>query len=131
MADRTARGADSSKLLYEIDHLSALVIRTMFATPDPGCSAGYKSTNITAGCGCCTIGHLYSIAHRSSRFCGATAPSPLFMSLIHTSELNGANPFHYLTELLRHSEELKQRPPQWMPWNYHDTLVHLTTPAAA
>ena len=27
----------------------------------------------------------------------------LFMSLIHTCELNGANPFDYLTELLRHS----------------------------
>jgi transposase len=26
----------------------------------------------------------------------------LFMSLIHTCELNGANPFDYLTELLRH-----------------------------
>ena len=34
----------------------------------------------------------------------------LFMSLIHTCELNGANPFDYLTELLRHSEELKQKP---------------------
>jgi len=34
----------------------------------------------------------------------------LFMSLIHTCELNGANPFNYLTELLRHSEELKRSP---------------------
>ena len=32
----------------------------------------------------------------------------LFMSLIHTCELNGANPFDYLTELQRHAEELKQ-----------------------
>ena len=32
----------------------------------------------------------------------------LFMSLIHTCELNGANPFDYLTELLRHAEELPQ-----------------------
>jgi transposase len=38
----------------------------------------------------------------------------LFMSLIHTCELNGANPFDYLTELLRHSAELKQRPSEWM-----------------
>jgi hypothetical protein len=30
------------------------------------------------------------------------------MSLIHTCELNGANPFDYLTELLRHAEELKR-----------------------
>ncbi len=30
----------------------------------------------------------------------------LFMSLIHTCELNRANPFDYLTELQRHSAEL-------------------------
>jgi len=45
----------------------------------------------------------------------------LFMSLIHTCELNGTNPFDYLTELLRHTAELKQRPSEWMPWNYRDT----------
>ena len=55
----------------------------------------------------------------------------LFMSLIHTCELNGANPFAYLTELLRHGAELKQHPSQWMPWNYRDTLAPLVTPAAA
>jgi len=31
------------------------------------------------------------------------------MSLIHTCELNGANAFDYLMELLRHAEELKQK----------------------
>ena len=55
----------------------------------------------------------------------------LFMSLIHTCELNGANPFDYLTELQRHSEELKQKPSEWMPWNYRETLARLATPAAA
>jgi transposase len=55
----------------------------------------------------------------------------LFMSLIHTCELNGANPFDYLTELLRHAAELKQHPSEWMPWNYRDTLARLATPAAA
>jgi transposase len=55
----------------------------------------------------------------------------LFMSLIHTCELNGANAFDYLMELLRHAEELKQNPSQWMPWNYRDTLARLATPAAA
>jgi hypothetical protein len=55
----------------------------------------------------------------------------LFMSLIHTCELNGANPFDYLSELQRHSEELKRRPSEWMPWNYRDTLEQLATPAAA
>jgi transposase len=55
----------------------------------------------------------------------------LFMSLIHTCELNGANPFHYLTELQRHAEELSRNPSAWMPWNYRDTLARLATPAAA
>jgi hypothetical protein len=34
----------------------------------------------------------------------------LFMSLIHTCELNGVNPFDYLTELQRHAKELRQNP---------------------
>ena len=55
----------------------------------------------------------------------------LFMSLIHTCELNGVNPFEYLTELQRHSEELKQKPSDWMPWNYRETVARLATPAAA
>jgi hypothetical protein len=46
----------------------------------------------------------------------------LFMSLIHTCQLNGANPFDYLTELLRRPEELKQKASEWMPWNYRDRL---------
>jgi len=54
----------------------------------------------------------------------------LFMSLIHTCELNDANPFDYLTELQRHAGELKQDPSEWMPWNYRATLARLTTVAA-
>jgi transposase len=55
----------------------------------------------------------------------------LFMSLIHTCELNGANPFDYLTGLQRHAEELKRCPSEWMPWNYVETLARLATPTAA
>src|ERR1700723_3077134 len=55
----------------------------------------------------------------------------LFMSLIHSCELNGANPFDYLTELLRHAAELKRNPSGWMPWNYRETLARLARPAAA
>jgi len=55
----------------------------------------------------------------------------LFMSLIHTCELNGANPFDYLTELQRHAEEMRNVPSEWMPWTYRDTLARLATPAAA
>jgi hypothetical protein len=55
----------------------------------------------------------------------------LFMSLIHTCELNGANPFDYLTELQRHAAELKGNAAEWMPWNYRETLAQLAMIAAA
>ena len=46
----------------------------------------------------------------------------LFMSLIHTCELNGVNPFDYLIELQKHAEELAKHPAAWMPWNYRQAL---------
>ena len=54
----------------------------------------------------------------------------LFMSLIHTCELCGANPFDYLTELERHAAELSSHPQDWMPWNYRQTLAASTTPVS-
>lgn len=47
----------------------------------------------------------------------------IFMSLIHTCQLCGANSFDYLTELQRHARELAERPAEWMPWNYRETLA--------
>jgi transposase len=52
----------------------------------------------------------------------------LFMSLIHTCELNGVNSFDYLFELQRHAKELAANPSQWMPWNYVDTLARGAKP---
>ena len=49
----------------------------------------------------------------------------LFMSLIHTCELNGVNAFDYLTELQRHAGEVKRNPAEWMPWSYRATLVRV------
>lgn len=46
----------------------------------------------------------------------------LYMSLIHTCELNDVNPFDYLIELQRYAEELGSEPADWMPWNYRNTL---------
>ena len=40
----------------------------------------------------------------------AAGAGDLFMSLIHTCELNNANPFDCLTELQKHCEQLKQKP---------------------
>jgi hypothetical protein len=47
----------------------------------------------------------------------------LFMSLIYTAELSGANPFDYLTELQCHAVDLARAPALWLPWNYRATLV--------
>ena len=52
----------------------------------------------------------------------------LFMSLIHTCELGGANSFHYLTELQRHAPEVAANPADWMPWNYQQTLERAADP---
>jgi len=55
----------------------------------------------------------------------------LFMSLIHTCQLCGTNPFQYLSEVERHADELSSNPDCWMPWNYQETLAAArTTPAA-
>jgi hypothetical protein len=47
----------------------------------------------------------------------------MYMSLIHTCILNGANPFDYLTELQKHSSAVFKNPSQWMPWNYESTIA--------
>ena len=46
----------------------------------------------------------------------------LYMSLIHTCESCGGNPFDYLTQLQRHAHDVAQNPGRWMPWNYRATL---------
>jgi hypothetical protein len=51
----------------------------------------------------------------------------IFMSLIHTAELAGVNVFEYLVALQRHATEAAQRPGEWMPWNYRETLAALPT----
>jgi len=67
-----------------------------------------------------------AILHRKSAYFYKTENGAhvgdLFMSLIHTCELNGANPFHYLTELQKHAREVATVPADWMPWNYLRTL---------
>jgi transposase len=47
----------------------------------------------------------------------------VFMSLIHTAELNHVAPFDYLVALQRHAAELAANPAAWMPWNYQATLA--------
>jgi len=68
-----------------------------------------------------------AILHRKSALFYKTrngaAVGDLYMSLIHTCELCGANPFDYLTELQRHANEVAAGPHNWMPWNYRDHLA--------
>jgi transposase len=47
----------------------------------------------------------------------------IFMSLIQTCRLCGANPFDYLTVLQRHADRVREAPADWMPWNYEQALV--------
>lgn len=42
----------------------------------------------------------------------------LFMSLIHTCELNGVNSFDYLVAMLRNPAAVAASPAEWMPWSY-------------
>lgn len=42
----------------------------------------------------------------------------VYMSLIHTCDLNGADPFDYLTELQRHARQARAHPSLWLPWTY-------------
>jgi hypothetical protein len=53
----------------------------------------------------------------------------VFMSLIHTAELNGIAPFEYLVALQRHHEDVARYPSAWMPWNYEATLAALRSRA--
>ncbi len=46
-----------------------------------------------------------------------------FMSLIYTCQLNGANPFDYLTALQRRADQMAASPQLWMPWNFRDALA--------
>lgn len=70
-----------------------------------------------------------AILHRKNAYFYKTdhgaSVGDLFMSLIYTAELSGADPFDYLNELQRHSEKLSLNPALWMPWNYRETLATL------
>jgi hypothetical protein len=63
-----------------------------------------------------------AILHRKNalfyKTCNGAHVGDVFMSLIYSCQLCGADPFDYLTELQRHAEDLAARPEDWMPWNY-------------
>jgi transposase len=49
----------------------------------------------------------------------------MFMTFIHTSELNEVDAFDYLVALQRHADEVQKAPAEWMPWNYKEALQRL------
>ena len=54
----------------------------------------------------------------------------LFMSLIHTCELNKIDPFDYLTQLLRNVAGIKaDNAANWMPWTYRDNPIAAVSPS--
>ena len=52
----------------------------------------------------------------------------MFMSLIHTCRLNGVNAFDYLTAIAQHTRDVAAAPKEWLPWNYHKTLIRIASP---
>jgi transposase len=52
-----------------------------------------------------------------------TRVGDIHMSLIHTCELNGINPFDYLMALEQRPEAVTKAPSEWFPWNYRQTLA--------
>lgn len=68
-----------------------------------------------------------AVLHRKNalfyRTLNGAAVGDLFMSLIHTCQLCGANSFDYLVELQRHAGDLAANPAAWMPWSYRETLA--------
>ncbi len=68
-----------------------------------------------------------AILHRKNalfyKTCNGAHVGDIFMSLIHTCALCGANPFDYLTEIDRHAAEMSAAPQNWMPWNYRQTIA--------
>lgn len=51
----------------------------------------------------------------------------VFMSLIHTAELNHIAPFEYLVAPQRNAAALAASPADWMPWTYQITFAKRET----
>ena len=49
----------------------------------------------------------------------------IFMSLIHTCQLNHVNPFQYLMALQKNASQVQEHPSRWLPWNYQQASVEV------
>ncbi len=70
-----------------------------------------------------------AICHRKNslfyKTLGGAHVGDVFMSLIHTAELNGVDAFDYLVALQRYHIEVRAGPADWMPWSYAQTRAAL------
>jgi len=68
-----------------------------------------------------------AIRHRKNSYFYKTprgaSVGDLYMSLIDTCYLSGADPFDYLTALQRNHERVRAAPGDWLPWNYRQQLA--------
>jgi len=53
----------------------------------------------------------------------------MYMSLIYSCELSGANAFDYLNQLQINTADVTISPDRWMPWNYFDNLKRVSEAA--
>ena len=53
----------------------------------------------------------------------------MYMSLIYTCELSGANAFDYLNQLQLNTADVKKSPDRWLPWNYLENLKSVSDAA--
>lgn len=53
----------------------------------------------------------------------------MYMSLIHTCELNGANAFDYLNQLQLNAADVAKTPDLWLPWNYRESIDNVSDAA--
>ena len=51
----------------------------------------------------------------------------VFMSLIHTCQLNQVNPFEYLLALQEHGQKVAKDASRWLPWNFTEALAPADT----
>jgi transposase len=71
-----------------------------------------------------------AILHRKNalffKTLNAARVADLFMSFIHTAELNGVAPFAYLVATLTNAAQAAANPTAWMPWNFPKALSYET-----
>ena len=83
----------------------------------------------------CERGLKMSIRHRRNSLFYKTRRGAhvgdIFMSLIHTCQLCGADLHDYLTQLQRHRSEMAYDPASWMTWNYHREQRSQAAPTAS